>query len=376
MGLGFFRRRKTEELTLEEAEARVLSIMRSAEADVNPFMLEKEKELRAEISSLISSLEGFDVNAVHPRLRDQARNFVSAMLTLWRDELGKDAFHEASRRLEKTASMNVRYFRMLFAVGSPEIERVDAHLRAIAGTIADVEGKRREAGIDDLENTLRMIEKTRDLIEERVRVSRELAELLSEIEQIEGERSGEGDDERLAALKAEVEAVEQEVARREEEVHRKIARVKKPIRLYAHAVGVKISTETRSLLLSMDDLKNLASGALSEVRKGTIKLKEKRQDVVLKLLEEIVDGSLESEIERIGQLKRRLGALKSELRKLESRRERHDPAERRKVLERRMVSLQETVSRLDGEIGELRRELENALSGLMGLKVTLAMDGV
>ncbi|NOY11993.1 MAG: hypothetical protein GXO67_07950 [Archaeoglobi archaeon] len=51
MGLEFFRRRKTEELTLEEAEARVLSIMRSAEADVNPFMLEKGCVLKSAVSS-------------------------------------------------------------------------------------------------------------------------------------------------------------------------------------------------------------------------------------------------------------------------------------------------------------------------------------
>ncbi|WP_456370230.1 hypothetical protein, partial [Geoglobus sp.] len=142
MGFGLFRRRRVKEVTLEVVEEELLKMMESAEREIEPFVSEKERELRAEISSLISSLEGFDFDAVHPRLRDQARNFVSAMLTLWRDELGENPFHEASRRLEKTASLNVRYFRMLFAVNPVEIERINAQIRAIAGTVADVERKR------------------------------------------------------------------------------------------------------------------------------------------------------------------------------------------------------------------------------------------
>ncbi|MBE8539941.1 hypothetical protein [Geoglobus acetivorans] len=377
MGFGFFKRKKIEELTLEEAEIRVLNMIGSAKKSIETFISEKEAEMRAEIVNLVSALEMFDVDPVHPRLRNQARNFVSAMLTLWKNEPGDssgDVFLEASKKLEKVASMKVKYFRMLFAVNAPEIEQIDSHLRSIAGIISDVEEKRKEAGLGDLEDALRLIEKTRILIEERNRASRELSELLLEIECVRAEVESEDDKgagEILTNLRAEMEAIGHEMRTMEDEVHRKIARVKKPLRLYAHAIGVKVNTDTRHLLLNMDDLKNLASGALSEVRKGNIKLKEKKLDTTLRFLEEILNGSLELEVEKIQELKRRLKALESEVRKLESQCERRNPAERQRVLERRIASLEETISLLDDEVAKSEESLENTLSMLWSCEVRL-----
>ncbi|AIY90286.1 hypothetical protein [Geoglobus acetivorans] len=377
MGFGFFKRKKVEHPTLEEAEVRVLNMISSAERGIETFISEKEAEIRAEIDNLVSALEMFDVDAVHPRLRNQARNFVSAMLTLWRtgpDGGTGDVFLEASKKLEKVASMKAGYFRMLFAVNPQEIEQIDSHLRGIAGIIADVEGKRKEAGIVDLEDALRLIENTKSLTEERNRASRELSELLSEIERVRAEvesEDEEGADGLLANLRAEIEAIGHEINIRENEVHRKIARVKKPIRLYAHAIGVKVNTDTRNLLLNMDDLKSLASGALSEVKKGNIKLKEKKLDTTLRYLEEILNGSLELEVEKVDELKRRLKALESEVRKLESQCERRNPAERQRALERRITSLEETISLLDGEVAKSEESLERVLSVLWDCEVRL-----
>lgn len=376
MGFGFFKRKKTESLTLDEAEIRVLNALNSAKRSIEPFISEKRAEMRAEIDSLVSALEMLDVDAVHPRLRSQTRNFVSVMLNLWKTELdgsSSDIFLEASKKLEKVAVLKVKYFRMLFAVNPPEIEQVDHHLRNIASIIADVGTRRKEAGIEGLENALRLIEDVKRLLEERNRARCRISGILSELDRAGTDMTSEEreTDGLLAGLRAEVVEVEREICRIEGEISRKIAHIKKPIRLYAHMVGERVDADTHRLLGDMDDLKRLASGALSEIKKGNIKLKEKRQNAIIEFLEEITGGKLESDLERLAELRERLRVARREVKKLELQDREHNLESRKEELEKRLASAEELVKNLNEEVEKARHNLESVLSVLWGCEVRL-----
>jgi len=380
MGFGFLKKKKHEVITAEEAELRVLDLIEAAENDLEAFVSKKHPELKHAVENLIYLLENFDSRGLHPRLKNQAQNFVSVMVNLWKDvpELSGGAiFSETSKRLEKVALMKVKHFRILFGVNPPEIEEIDQCLKDIAGIVGAVEARKKELRLDDLGGTLRLIERLKELVEERESIATRSEEIISQMETLkqEGEKdqSKSEEDELLTSLKSEEERISSEIRHREAELHRKIAYARKPLKMYAHMVGSRINLDTHHFLENMDEIRSLASGAASEIRKGSIKLKEKKLEAVIDSLNEIASGKLKKDLEKIKELKRQLASIRGEMKKVRTVDNGNQTVKRQKALRKKLMSMDEMKRRVDRELKEIREVLENRLSELLEKPVRLSV---
>ena len=378
MGFGFLKKRKDEVITVEEAELRVLSLIEAAEKDFDAYISRKQPELKNAVENLVYQLENFDSSQLHPRIKNQAQSFVSVMLNLWEDvpELeGGAIFSEASKRLEKVALMKLKQFRILFGVNPPEIEQIDQYLKDIAGIIGAVEARKKELRLDALEMMLGMIERLNELLQEREKIAVKSEEIVSQINslKLEVERGGRAEDELLTSLKKEEERIMAEIRQQEAELHRKIAYARKPLKMYAHMVGSRINLDTHHFLENMDEIRSLASGAASEIKKGSIKLKEKKLEAVIESLNEIASGKLRKEFERIKELKKQLADARSEMKKVRTVDNSDQTAKRQKALRKKLISMDEMKRNVDRELMEIKEVLENRLSELLEKSVKLSV---
>ena len=378
MGFGFLKKRKDEVITVEEAELRVLSLIEAAEKDFDAYISRKQPELRNAVENLVYQLENFDSSQLHPRIKNQAQSFVSVMLNLWKDvpELeGGVIFSEASKRLEKVALMKVKQFRILFSVNPPEIEQIDQYLKDIAGIIGAVEARKKELRLDALEMMLGMIERLNELLQEREKIALKSEEIVSQINslKLEVERGGRAEDELLTSLKKEEERIMAEIRQQEAELHRKIAYARKPLKMYAHMVGSRINLDTHHFLENMDEIRSLASGAASEIKKGSIKLKEKKLEAVIESLNEIASGKLKKDLDRIKELRRQLAGIRGEIKKVRTVDNGDQTAKREKSLRKKLMSMDEAKGNVDRELKSVKEQVESRLSELLGKSVKLSV---
>ncbi len=378
MGFGFLKKRKDEVITVEEAELRVLSLIEAAEKDFDAYISRKQPELRNAVENLVYQLENFDSSQLHPRIKNQAQSFVSVMLNLWKDvpELeGGAIFSEASKRLEKVALLKVKQFRILFGVNPPEIEQIDQYLKDIAGIIGAVEARKKELRLDALEMMLGMIERLNELLQEREKIALKSEEIVSQINslKLEVERGGRAEDELLTSLKKEEERIMAEIRQQEAELHRKIAYARKPLKMYAHMVGSRINLDTHHFLENMDEIRSLASGAASEIKKGSIKLKEKKLEAVIESLNEIASGKLKKDLDRIKELKRQLAGIRGEMKKVRTVDNGDQTAKREKSLRKKLMSMDEAKGNVDRELKSVKEQVESRLSELLGKSVKLSV---
>jgi|Deesub1362A_J573_1020465.scaffolds.fasta_scaffold00504_19 hypothetical protein len=380
MGLGFLKKKKNEVITLEEAKIRVLNEIEAAEKDLEVFVSKKRPELENAVGNLVYLLENFDSKELHPRLKNPAQNFVSVMLNLWRDVgdlSGATLFDEVSKRLEKVAVMKVKHFRILFGVNPPEIDQIDECLRDIASIIGAVEARKKELKFDDLRGTLRLIERLKELVKERGTIAMRSKEIISQIESLkleeEKDKSESEEDEHLTNLKWEEERIDAEIRKKEAELHRKIAYARKPLKMYAHMVGSRINLDSHHFLDNRDEIRSLASGAVSEILKGNIKLKEKKLEAVIDSLNEIASGKLKKELETIKELKKQLADIRSEMKKVRTVDNGNQTAKRQKALRKKLMSMDEMKRSVDRELMEIKEVLENRLSELLEKSVKLSI---
>ncbi len=376
MGFGFLRRkRKSETVSLEEVKLTLLEMAEDAERNVEDLTREKRSELAKEIENLVSQLESLDIDLLHPRLKSQARNFVSAMLKLWKPAVssqGSEFFNEVVERMEKVAAMRVRYFRMLFAVSSPEIEQIELTLKNIANIVGEVEGRKRELRLPDLHHTLELVRKAENIIEEKEGLMLKRRALTSRMTAVDGGSDDvAGSAEVLQELKAEEDRLAREIEMMEAEVHRKIAYARKPIKIYAHMVGESVNLDTRHLVGNIQSLRALAEGAALEVRKGSIKLKEKNQKAILESLDELASGRLEEEILKIRKLREKLGDVRNEMLRIGASSGGRDGSRKRKEIERRVAAIDDTAENLDRQLTEVLGELEGLVSEILGKAIRL-----
>ncbi len=379
MGLGFLKKKKYEEISLEEAALRVSNRIEAAEKDLEVFVSKKHPELKDAIENLTHLLENFNFRELHPRLKNPAQNFVSVMLNLWKDiddESSATIFDETSRRLEKVAIMKVKRFRILFGSSHPEVEQVDQCLRDIAGIIGVVEAKKKELKLDDLKATLGMIERLKELVKEKEAIAKKSEEIISEIEILnsEGENgeSGEEVDEVLSSLRRKEDQISAEIRKREADLQRKIAYARKPLKMYAHMVGSRINLDSHHFLEEVR-IESLASGAASEIMKGNIKLKEKKLDAVIDSLNEIASGKLRKDLEKIKELKKELVAIRGEMKKIRTVENSNQTTKRQKALRKKLMSMDEMRGEVEREMVGLKEVLEDRLSELFGGSVKLSI---
>ncbi len=380
MGFGFLRKKRDEAISVEEAERRILNLIESAEKSIQNFASEKKYDLKTQVNKLIQMLEDFDLSADHPGLRNQAQNFVSAMLNLWKVNINFEAneiFDDISKKLEKVAFMKLKYFRMLFTVNPPEIEQIDQLLKSITGIVDDVNARRKEVRVDELRKTLEMIHRLKETVESKENAMLEYSNLTSQIENLkiegESELSEKKEDEVTANLKREEERIASKLKHQEDELYRKIAYAKKPLKMYAHMVGVKINLDTHRFLDSLIEMKPLASGAVSEIRKGGLKLKEKKLDTVISSLEDISSGKMEKEFEKIKALREELRCIRNEIKKVQIRDRETADVKVEKNLKKRLAYVEETIKNTEREAEAIRDDLEKRLSDIFGKHIKIKM---
>lgn len=366
MGFGFLRK-KEEAISIEEAEARIKMLIEETEENFMSFRHEKISELREEIRSLLKMLQEFEFKDIHPRLRNQARNFVAAMINLWKDlpEMeGTEIISELPERLEKTGFMKIKHFRMLFALNPPVIEQIEVSLKRIAELMAEIETRRKELGLEDLSELTGLMERFRHLTDERDRIEAEVNEITSQISDLEKSERREDSDrvsELIKKLEEEMEEIAGELGKKETEFYRKIAHARKPLRMYAHMVGSKLKLDGDFFLNDLDEISKLASGAVQEIEKGNIKLKKKNLKSVVTSLNEIAEGKLKEEFEEIKKLRKHLRDTENKLKKISMDGKKDDRDELREKLE--MMS--EMIRKTESEILKTKILLEKKLSEIL-----------
>ncbi len=377
MHLGFLKRglkkEKTELVTLEDAEAKLLEIIEEGESSLSEFKSQKFPELRSAVKKLIFELEAFDSLNLHPRLRNAAKNFVSVALGMWSDlnEADRDGFfEEAAKNMEKLALMKVKHFRILFAVNPPEIARIDRQFREIAEIISIIENKKSELKLLSLKNALSTVKEIKELQKERELLSKECSEADSELKKLKSLKERRDGDE-LRELLAEMERMAEEVKESEKKVQKKMAYARKPLKIYAHMIGSRIDTGSPRLL-DEPDIEKLASKAALEIRKGSIKLKEKRIDVVLASLNDISNGELKKEFKKISKLKNELADIKNRIKIVKAEMDAGKPG-RERVLEKRLQSVNERIKQVDAKILAAKKDLEKELHDVLNITLKLQL---
>ena len=382
MDFGFLKRKREEIMSVEDAERMLLDMISTPELEFRSFLFEKFLELRKLVRDLLDEVQSLDSGKMHPRLRNQAENFKSAMENLWKGvpEMDQERMlNEVTERLEKVAVMRVKQFRFLFGVYPPEIEQIDSLLKSIAEAVREVELKRKELGLDRLLEVIRLIERLKELTEEERTIRTRFGELSESIEELRNSESrikSEMKENRdLQELKRKEEELNALIAKREAEIHRKIAYARKPLRVYAHMTGRRINLDTHHILSNMDDISMLASGAASEIRKGSIRLKEKSLEMITGSLDDIASGKLKSEFEELKKLRNELTAIRNRIKTLKK------PDNRQgekaiKELQRKIEIVSERKKKVEMEIGHVKRMIEGKLSELTGKSVRLIWENV
>ncbi len=382
MDFGFLKRKREEIMSVEDAERMLLDMISTPELEFRSFLFEKFSELRKLVRDLLDEVQSLDSGKMHPRLRNQAENFKSAMENLWKGvpEMDQERMlNEVTERLEKVAVMRVKQFRFLFGVYPPEIEQIDSLLKSIAEAVREVELKRKELGLDRLLEVIRLIERLKELTEEERTIRTRFGELSESIEELRNSESrikSEMKENRdLQELKRKEEELNALIAKREAEIHRKIAYARKPLRVYAHMTGRRINLDTHHILSNMDDISMLASGAASEIRKGSIRLKEKSLEMITGSLDDIASGKLKSEFEELKKLRNELTAIRNRIKTLKK------PDNRQgekaiKELQRKIEIVSERKKKVEMEIGHVKRMIEGKLSELTGKSVRLIWENV
>jgi len=372
MGFGFLKRKFKKEpkfITLDDAEAKLLKRIDESEKSLSQFTSQKLPELKNAVNGLISELEVFDSSNLHPRLRNAAKNFVSVALGIWRNLDENRLFEEATKEMEKLALMKVKHFRILFAVNPPEIARIDRHFREIAEIVSAVEDKKSELKLVPLKNALSTVKEIRELQKERELLVKEFSELESELDRLKNLKKEEESSE-LRELLAEMERIAGEIKEREEKAQKKIAYARKPLKIYAHMIESKINTNSTHLL-DEPDVEEYASKAALEIRKGSIKLKEKRIDVVLASLNEISSGILKKEFEEISRLKSKLADIRNRIKKAQVETKASKPKEEQIL--RKKQSVDERIKQIDAKILAAKKSLEEELYDIFNVPLMLQL---
>ena len=373
MGFGFLRK-KAETISVEEAEVKVRILMEESEKSFRAFMNEKCNELNEEIKNLLNMLQEFDYKNIHPRLRNQARNFVSAMINLWKDVprmSDEKIILELPKRMEKVAFMKIKHFRMLFALNPPEIEQIEISLKRIVELMDEIETRKKELKLENLSEVMSLIERLKQLNDEKNRIEIEEKEITSQILNLESSQNNKKDtriDELIAKLNEEKEVIANELRKRESELYRKIAYTRKPLKIYAHMVGTKVKLEGDGFLNNLDEISSLASGAIQEIRKGNIKLKEKNLENVVNSLDEIARGKLKDGLEEVKKLRKQLREVENKLKKIPVIEKKNNVDELRKKL----LIMSEMGRKTENEISEIKRSLEKKLSEILDKTVRIS----
>ncbi len=372
MGFGFLKRKKKEVVDLEDAEQILSEKIDTLRTEFEYFLSEKYPELRSLIRGLLNEMEALNSDGIHPRLRNQARNFTSAMINLWGDlpEMDRESiFDETAKRLEKVAAMRLKQFRFLFGVYPPEIEQIDSILKTIAAVVQEVESKRKELGLDRLSEIIKLIEKLKELVLEKEMLEKRYDELSSNIEEVKHSESKNKteleEDKILQDLRRKEEELKIQIAEKEAEMHRKIAYARKPIKMYAHMTGRRVNLDTHHFLSNLDEISQLASGAVSEIIKGSIRLKEKNLERITDSLNDIATGKLKAEFEELKKLKNELSATRNKIKVRQKPDSRQEEITLREI-EKKLEMCNDRRKEVEKEIYRIKTEIEAKLSELTG----------
>jgi DNA repair exonuclease SbcCD ATPase subunit len=365
MGFRFFKKSKVEVITLDEAERKLLEIIKEREKALADVISQKLPEMRECANKLILELEKFDSSSLYPRLKGVARSFKSAMLDLWKDSDFAD-FEEIARKMEKVAVMKVKHFRLLFAVNPPEIKQISRYLKEIAATIKVIEERKMEIKIEELKKALESLKTMKKILNEKEKLSEKFAGILAEIERIKTKTLENNKSHELRGLEKEITGIERRIQERERDVQKKIALARKPLKIYAHMVGERLDLNLKNPELSV-----LASKAATEIVKGSIKLKEKNLKAVVHSLESISRGEIREELEGIDALKKRLAEGKEKIRKIQIEIE-AGKDNRERTLRKEFSSIEDRIKRLDKKRIEARKVLEKQLYDIFGETIKLS----
>jgi len=361
-----FRRQKEEKkevLTLSELKSKVQKQIEEKSRDISSFIDSKMSELGIYIKNLRNELEKFDSSVLHPRLKGVGSSFKSSTLELWK-KVDAKSFDEIEKAVEKTAIMKVKHFRLLFGVNPPEIEPINNELSKIAAIVKEVNEKKAEAKIEDFREILREIKELENRIEEKTSLIRKIEEKREDTEEaVSPKKESET---RLKELERKLQDVEKAIQVKESEVQSIIAIARKPLRIYSHMTGQR----RKDFDFRDEGSAIIASKTASEVKKGSIKIKEKQVKTVLFSLECISSGKIKKELEEIDKLRSEANEIRDEI--LKARMTGSDrKGLARKNIEKEVRIHEERKKKLDEEIEMRIRNLERKLIDISGQKIEL-----
>jgi hypothetical protein len=365
MKFKLFKRERTDHISLEEVEMTLTREMEKIEEDLDVFIHEKASEIKKILNNLLSLLERFDCSNIHPRLRNPSKNFVLAMINLWKDARTFDdseLISEAGKRLQKVTLMKSKHYRMIFAIQLPEIKEIDECFKEMAAVIENVNRRYRETKILEIKSSLEKVNELKKFQRELTNLQEYYSSLIDEERRMGQDSIQEkAENERLKKLEEEIKTLTQKIEAKERDINRKLAYARKPIKMYAHMIGVRVKDD----LLEEPELELLASKAATEISRGRIKLKEKKIDAIIDSLNGIADGSLRLEVREVREMKKRLLNLKNQIRKVQAEL-RSEKTQVQKImnLKKKIEATQERIRLFESKILAIKINLEKELGAL------------
>lgn len=363
---------ETEVTTPSELRNELAELKEIKEEELSNFILQKTPEAKEHVNALILGIERFNPSDLYPQFQGVGSSFKSTVSKLWRN-VDPDNFEEIERAVEKTAKMKAKHYNVLFALNPPEIEAIDKTLSKIVSITDGVEEKRDETKIGVIDHALEKLNRLEELIDEKENLKSETNEILFQIEnysKIEDDGK-EAKWEKLSELENNLKQVEEEMQSREKKVQEIAAIARRPLKKYAHMIGEKVSIGLEDF--AKDQVTLIASNAASEILKGNINLKEKQIKEALISLNSISKGEVKQELERIGELKEEQHELKNSIRKLKMGRNRGEQS-KIESLEKEMELCEVKMSKIEEEIGEAQRDLEENAGEVFGHQIELELS--
>ncbi len=364
MRFPFFRKKgesgKVEEIALDDVRRMLEDELRKRKDKISGFEARISAKIGDAVEELIELLDSIDYDDVPQRLVSQAKDFVFAMRNLWENFNG--SIDDASKKVEIWTAVRFKRFRALSAANSQDLKRMDEIMKEVAEIVKKAKEERLKSGLPEVIAALGKIEEIESL-------KRELEIATMEIETLKRKKS-ERDvssydvyGEEYEKVKEKLGEVESELRKKEGEINRKLALVKKPLRIYAHMVGERFQDN----VFEMRDVERLASGTLEGLVKGEIKLKKGKSGEIIKVLEELASGALREKYDEVLEMRREIVRLKNEMKRLEAVRK--SESKGIQGVEREIERLEKKATMVESRIYVAKMELEKMLETVANRKI-------
>jgi len=351
---------KEEVVSVSEIEMTLQNIIKEREGVLSEFISNMLPDLGVLIQGLILEIDNLDASSMHPRLKGAARNFKSSSIELW-GRLDLNNFEQIENAMKKTVIMKLKHFRILFGVNPPELEAVNQKLTEIASKIEEVTVKKADLKLDELSDILNELREFKDVLKKEKQILDKVGRIRKSIKKMENEDTSHFgvDDMDLTEFENEVKMLEEKIQFKDKEIQKKIAIVRKPLKMYFHMVGSNV----KDFDFSNDNMAVMASKTISEIRKGNIKVKEKQLKGILESLADISAGNVMEGLKEIRALKVELVEKKNALNRAKLKAGMETPYEGKKAaLIREIKSCEKRLMGVREEISVKKETLEKKIN--------------